>query len=492
MSRVAERGRNPNPLRCLYRSGWRALVLLLLAALPDATASSQSPALIDSINAYVTAQIQEQRIPGASVTILRGDRVVLSRGYGFANLELKVPASDSTIYQSGSMGKQFTAAAVVALAEQGRFKLDDRISRWFPEGAGVWDSITIRHLLTHTGGVAEYTDSTFDYRKDYTEDELARFAASRPLDFSPGDRWSYSNTGYVLLGVLLHRVTGRFYGDLLQELIFKPLGMQATRIISEADIVPNRAAGYQLVREQIQNQDWVAPSLNTTADGSLYFTVADLARWAVALNHRRIPSPGGLDSAWSPVRLNDGGSFPYGFGWDLDDQRGHPRIGHTGSWQGFKTAIYRYPEFDLTVVMLANLAQAQPGAVAQGIAGIIQPELRPAHMLSPSPWHGRTASLLIPDQLNRIMEADSGEITTKGLQRFLSPAFRKEWADLLLGFKTWTVLGCDVVAAGRITRLGEQIERICYSRGAGVHGGALISTYLTKDDRVGYLDYYLF
>jgi CubicO group peptidase (beta-lactamase class C family) len=125
------------------------------------------------------------------------------------------------------MGKQFTAALVEILVANHQLRLDDSIVRWFPEGRGgdVWRGITVRHLLTHTSGVAEYTDSTFDYRKDYTEDELVKFAAERPLDFQPGDRWSYSNTGYVLLGALIHRVTGRFYGDLLRDSVFRPLGM---------------------------------------------------------------------------------------------------------------------------------------------------------------------------------------------------------------------------------------------------------------------------
>ncbi|MFL5402394.1 MAG: serine hydrolase domain-containing protein, partial [Gemmatimonadales bacterium] len=137
----------------------------------------QDKSLMDSVDRYVASEMQRQRIPGASIAVLRGDSVLLSRGYGLANLELQVPASDSTVYQSGSMGKQFTAAGVLMLAEQGQFSLEDRIIKWLPEGKGVWDSVTIRHLLTHTAGMAEYTDSTFDYRKDYTEDQLVRFAA---------------------------------------------------------------------------------------------------------------------------------------------------------------------------------------------------------------------------------------------------------------------------------------------------------------------------
>src|SRR5436309_7370142 len=161
-----------------------------------------------AISRYIEAEVARQHIPGLSDAVLSGDRVVLSRGYGFANVELRVPASDSTVYQSGSMGKQFTAALVEMLVDRHRLRLDDSIVRWFPEGAGVWQEITVRRLLTHTAGVAEYTDSTFDYRKDYTEDELVKFAAARPLDFRAGERWSYSNTGHVLHGALIHRETG--------------------------------------------------------------------------------------------------------------------------------------------------------------------------------------------------------------------------------------------------------------------------------------------
>src|SRR6266513_2549069 len=313
-----------------------------------------------AINRYVESEMARQHIPGVSVAVLSGNRVLLSRGYGFANVELRVPASDSTVYQSGSMGKQFTAALVEMLVDNHRVRLDDSIVRWFPEGAAVWQGITVRHLLTHTSGVAEYTASTFDYRKDYTEDELVKFAAARPLDFRPGERWSYSNTGYVLLGALIHRVTGRFYGDLLRDSVFGPLGMRDSRVISEADIVPNRAAGYRLESGALKNQEWVAPMLNTTADGALYFTVRDLARWAIALNHARVPSAAALDTAWTPVRLSDGATYPYGFGWTVFNQRGHARISHTGSWQGFKTVIARYPQSagGLTVLVLANLADA--------------------------------------------------------------------------------------------------------------------------------------
>jgi CubicO group peptidase (beta-lactamase class C family) len=469
----------------------REIVLACVSLFTGGPAAAQRAETIDSVNRYVAAELKRQRIPGLSVAVLQGDRVLLARGYGLANLELRVRASDSTIYQSGSMGKQFTAAGVAMLAEQGRLGLDDRITKWLPEGAGVWDSISVRHLLTHTSGVAEYTDSTFDNRKDYTEDQLVRFAASRPLDFSPGERWSYSNTGYLLLGVLIHRVTGRFYGDILHDLIFAPLGMRTTRIISEADIVPNRAAGYRLVKGQVKNQEWVSPSLNTTADGSLYFTVNDLAKWAVALNHRRRPSTQVLDLAWTPVGLNGGGTYPYGFGWDLTPQRDHPRIGHTGSWQGFKTAIYRYPEFDLTVVVLANLAEAHPSAIAEGIAGIMEPAVRPPHLLT-SALPGSRPPVPIPALLSRIVLGTDSSGVTPALHRFLSPAARKELGTTLADATSWTPLGCDAVTNRGIRLLGATIERICYARASGPMEHNLFTVFYTGEWRAAHFDFYTY
>jgi D-alanyl-D-alanine carboxypeptidase len=374
----------------------------------------------------------------------------------------------------------------VMLSQQGRFRLEDPVTRWLPEGAGVWDSITVRHLLTHTSGVGEYTDSTFDYRKDYTEDQLVRFAASRPLDFSPGSRWSYSNTGYLLLGVLVHRVTGRFYGDVLRDLIFQPLGMRTARIISEADIVPNRAAGYQLVKGQLKNQEWVAPSLNTTADGSLYLSLNDMIPWAVSLNQGRIPDSTVLRAAWQPVRLKDGGLFPYGYGWDLTDQRGHRRIGHTGAWQGFKAAIQRYPDFRLTVIVLANLASAEAGSIAEGVAGIVEPDLRPPHrftavLTGPVPPQGAERLL------QQLAAGSRGEMVTPGLHRFLSPAARSEFGQLLKRVRTWTALGCDALSRRKIAWLGAPVERVCYTRGTGPAEQVIVTTYYTGDRKVAYL-----
>ena len=200
---------------------------------------------------------------------------------------------------------------------------------------------------------------------------MLKLVEKQPLAFPPGSRWAYSNLGYLTLGVVIHRVTGQFYGDFLHERIFQPLGMGA-QIISEADIIPNRAAGYRLIKGELKNQEWVAPSINTSADGSLYFNILDLAKWDAALYTGRLLKRSSLELMWTPVRLNDGTSNPghYGFGWRINQQNGHRVIEHAGAWQGFTTNISRYVDDKLTVVVLTNLANAGPGEMSHHVAAM--------------------------------------------------------------------------------------------------------------------------
>jgi CubicO group peptidase (beta-lactamase class C family) len=224
--------------------------------------------------------------------------------------------------------------------------------------------------------MTDYPDD-FDLRRDYTEDEMVQRIKPIPLAFPPGEKWSYSNLAYVMLGVLIHKVTGKFYGDFLQERVFQPLGMSTARVISEADIVPNRAAGYRLVNGQLKNQDWVSPSLNTTADGALYLTVYDVAKWDAALYGEKLLKRSTLEQMWTPVKLNDGKTHGYGFGWALGDVRGHRLVEHGGAWQGFKSQISRYVDDKLTVIVFANQIRANPAKIAHGVAAIFNPELAP-------------------------------------------------------------------------------------------------------------------
>ena len=365
----------------MNRSIWWSLLCVLLMAgkLLGQNADSQS----DEVARYVNAEMARQHIPGVALLVARNGEIVRAQGFGLANVELQVPVKPETLFQSGSVGKQFTATAIMMLVEEGKIGLDDSITKYFPEAPASWKPVTIRHLLTHTGGFTDYPKD-FDYHKDYSEADLFRIVAGIPLAFSPGTNWSYSNLGYLTLGVLIHRVTGNFYGDMLQARIFRPLGMTTTRIMSEADIIPNRASGYRLVKGELKNQEWVSPTLNTTADGSLYFSVLDLAKWDAALYTEKLLKRSSLEQMWTVARLNDGqpNSGHYGFGWEIENVHGHRMIGHSGSWQGFKTQISRYVDDKLTVVVLANLAEAEPGKIAEHVAGMYlsgePPEAEPA------------------------------------------------------------------------------------------------------------------
>jgi CubicO group peptidase (beta-lactamase class C family) len=460
---------------------WPLLTLLLFAP----SAAAQTRAVVDSIDGFVRSELARQRVPGMSVAVLRGDSVLLARGYGYANVEHHVPATDSTVYPVGSVSKQFTAAAIVMLAEQGRLRLDDPITRYLPEGSAVWPSVTIRHLLTHTSGVPQ--DTMPDSRRDYTESQLVRSAAAQPLEFEPGDRESYSSTGYALLGFIIHRVTGVFYGDFLRDHIFRPLGMGTARVNSDSDIVPNRAAGYYLANDTLKNQEWVSPSINSTADCCLSFSVADMAQWAIGLNHRKVLSRAGLEASWTPVRLNDGGIYPYGFGWNLTQQRGYRRIGHSGAWLGFQASIQRYPDFDITVIVLANLAQAKPEAIALAIAGLLQPVLTPPHLL-----HTRLPGPTPPTPIDKLLGdiasgRDSAEVTPEFRASFPGPR-RELIAGMLKAIQTWTLLGCESVRGRGIARLRSRIEHICYAKGTAGEGSLLFTVLYGSGWRVAALD----
>jgi CubicO group peptidase (beta-lactamase class C family) len=330
----------------------------------------------DKVDEFVHSGMQVRKIPGVSIAVVRNGEVIKARGFGLANIELNVAATPDTVYQSGSVGKQFTATLVMMLVEEGKISLDAPIGRYIDGAPDTWKSVTVRHLLTHTSGISNKLYDQIDLNQDYTEDELAKKIAAMPLDFQPGEKWNYSNPGYVMLGVLIHKVTGRFYGDLLAEKIFAPLGMKTARIINEADIIPNRAAGYRLVKDELKNQEWVSPTLNTTADGSLYLTVYDMAKWDAALYTGKLLKRSSLEQMWTPVKLNSGKTQPYGFGWAFADVKGHRLIEHGGAWQGFTSYIARYVDDRMTVIVLTNLADADPGKIAHGIAGLYDPELK--------------------------------------------------------------------------------------------------------------------
>lgn len=307
--------------------------------------------------------------------VTRDGAIVKAAGYGYANLEHQVPVKPETVFQSGSVGKQMAAALAMLLVEDGKLDLDKPVKTYLPDAPASWDRITVRHLLSHTSGIADYGPE-LDLRRDYTDDERLKVMYALTLEFPAGARWNYSNSGYVTLGILLSRVGGSFYGDQLKERIFKPLGMTTARILSEVDVIPNRAAGYWLDGEEFKNQEWVSPVNNTTADGSIYWTVLDLAKWADAQRREAILKPESWRAMTSPVKLNSGKTYPYGFGLAVSDWNGRKVIDHGGAWQGFTAHLARrVGEGELAVAVLSNRAGADSGKIARGVMGLYEPEV---------------------------------------------------------------------------------------------------------------------
>jgi CubicO group peptidase (beta-lactamase class C family) len=348
-----------------------ALFLACVLIAPVAAA-----AVSERADDFVEDYLKRKQIPGCAVMVRHDGKVVLAAGYGIANLEHGVRVTPQTVFQSGSLGKQFTAMAVMLLVEEKKLGLDDPVAKYL-KVPDTWSGITVRHLLTQTSGLGDYPEN-FSLQQDHSEEDLRQMITTQPLVFAPGEKWSYSNLGYVSLGILIHEVSGEFYGDFLQRCVFGPLAMKNTRIISEADIIPNRAAGYRLKDGVLKNQDWVAPSVNTTADGSLYLTAEDMAKWAEALETEKLLSHASFEQMWTPVRLNSGSTAPYGFGWGVTKTKsGHRLLEHGGAWQGFASYIARYPDDHLTVAVFCNRAGAPARHIAQRIAGSYVPALAP-------------------------------------------------------------------------------------------------------------------
>ena len=359
----------------------RSFSILALLFLIAATDLAQTP-IEARVDKFVKSEMERQKIPGVSLAVIKDGKPLIVKGYGFANLEHQVPVKPDTFFQSASVGKQFTAMAVMLLVEDGKIELDQKIGKYLdvPE---AWKNITVRNLLTHTSGLPRNVD--FDERRDYTDTETWALIKQVSPTNSPGEIWRYSNLGYLTLGFLVTKVSGKPYYSFMQERVFKPLGMTTARTISEEDIVPNRAAGYRLVNGEVKNQEWVSPSMNSGPDGSFYFTIRDMVKWDDALSNGKLLSKASYEQMWTPVRLADGKEQTYGFGWALSRLNGKRVIAHGGSWQGFKVIIARYPDNGLSVIVFANSADANTDGIASRIAVLMDPSLKPIPIVDPDP-----------------------------------------------------------------------------------------------------------
>ncbi|MFN6962216.1 MAG: serine hydrolase domain-containing protein [Pyrinomonadaceae bacterium] len=340
-----------------------SLVAALLMAATAHSTAAQTGAGSSAIDAFAKREMATRNIPGMSVAVVKNGRLVLAKGYGLADLENRVPATESTVYSIASVTKIFTAMAVMRLVEDGRVSLGDPVAKYFPELPEAWRAVTIRHLLSHTSGIPSYTDNTDSIPckvgkppSEYERGDAWKEVACLPLTHPTGTAWKYTETGFYLLGMLIEKVSGARYGEFVGRSILSPLGLTATREIGYRELIPHRATGHAFRRGKF----YLAPRFQFD-EFSLVSSVVDMARLHEAFTTERILKRSSLDELWTNARLNDGRVVEhYGLGFALTPYKGRRRIGHNGGGGlGFAASIAHFPDENLTVVTLANADQPQ-------------------------------------------------------------------------------------------------------------------------------------
>ncbi|MGA9996936.1 MAG: serine hydrolase domain-containing protein [Pyrinomonadaceae bacterium] len=404
---------------------------LLIVAI---TLFSSTLAQADRVDDFVRARLSEQHIPGAAVAVIYNGRLVRAQGYGLADVELNVPATKETVFEIGSVTKQFTASAVMMLVQEGKINLDDRISKYLPPVPQAWNEITVRQLLTHTSGIRNYTGlSGFELSKHLKQEEFIKTIAAYPLDFPPGERWSYSNTGYSLLGMIIEKASGQTYWDFMRRKIFRPLGMNSTTDRDPKTIIRNRAAGYEWVNGALEHRDTDFTDL--TSAGAIVSTVLDLAKWEAALDSGTLLPKSIQDQMWIPVKLSKGDAYPYGLGWNIESLLGHRVIRHGGLTAGFSATFTRYVDDHLTIIILCNLGDASLNSrIGRGIARFYVPALS-MDSITASADNDEQTTIALKNELNRILKDEPTlEMYTPEKRATLSTDAFKSTAERLAAY----------------------------------------------------------
>lgn len=391
------------------------LRLTILAALP---LCASSVIRADAIDDFVRSRMKQQQLPGVALAVVRDGAVSTVRTFGTANIESGLPVTEDTVFELGSITKQFTAAAILMLVEEDRVILDDSIAAYLPGVPQPWRGITVRSLLTHSSGIQEYLSVP-------GLPEQAHAAASREamaqlffqrlkLEFAPGETWSYSNSGYLLLGNIIEKASGKSYWTFLRERIFIPLGMHATRSSEPRAIIRNRAAGYGWHEGRFENRG--ALSENAYGAGAIASTIRDMARWETALHSGRLLTRRSYDQMWTPLGISSGDTppFSYGFGWVIEQQRGTRVVAHSGGTPGFSSAFHRYLDRGLSVIVLTNHGDRIIDHWPREIAGMVLPAVaRRSFRSDPDPVVSQ-----------RLRTALRGLITGRPETRLFTPAMQ--------------------------------------------------------------------
>jgi CubicO group peptidase (beta-lactamase class C family) len=352
---------------------WLAMALASAARLPASAQVVQA----QETQAYesILAAAYPADEPGAAALVARNGEVVFRGSSGMADLELGVPLEPDMVFEIGSITKQFTAAGIMMLAEEGKLSLDDPITKFLPDYPSYGDDISVEHLLTHTSGIVSYTGipgyMATEVRKDVTVAELTDVFEDRPVEFQPGERWAYNNSGYILLGAIIESASGMTYAEFVQERIFDPLGMKSSYYGSSSRIIPGRVSGYDGGDGGLTKAAFLSFT-QPYAAGALMMTVDDMYRWNQALYGAELISKLSLKRMTTPYVLNNGEETSYGYGLMSRDVRGRHAVGHGGGIFGFVTDAVYLPEEDVFVVVFCNTTASEidPSFVATKLAAI--------------------------------------------------------------------------------------------------------------------------
>jgi D-alanyl-D-alanine carboxypeptidase len=344
--------------------------LVRLLALCVLSAFAQSAAA-DALDRYIREEMANQRLPGVALAVIRNGKPTAVRSYGLANIEAGSAVTKETSFRLASLSKQMLASGMMLLVTEGTVSLDDPVSQYLQDPPPTWSAITVRQVLSHTSGLANEAPG-FDPYRAQTVAERIRRARDLPLLSKSGEKYAYSNLGYDVVVAILERASGKQVLQFMSERVFMPLGMRDTRGTDLIAIVPNRANGYIYTDNAMRN----APPLMAPRSSGLFLsTLTDLVKWDAALTEGKIITKEMQRQLWTAVTLPDGTSTHYGFGWWIDEYKGHRRIRHGGSNPGFRTEYTRFPDDDINVIVLVNGDSARPDAIAAEVAGLYVPEL---------------------------------------------------------------------------------------------------------------------
>jgi CubicO group peptidase (beta-lactamase class C family) len=392
----------------------RRLVALFLYVASATAAHAQSSDPTSRMQQIIQHYTDNKTFMG-TVLVAKDGKTLLDQGYGFADLEWQIPNSPTTKFRLGSLTKQFTAASILLLAERGKLNIDDPVSKYMPDAPAAWSKVTIYNVLTHTSGIPSFTgfpDYASTEWKDTTPTELVARFRDKPLDFEPGTKFFYSNSGYVLLGYLIEKISGQTYADFVQQNIFTPLGMSDTGVDSNAAILPKRAQGYAPSPKGVVHAGYISMTIPLSA-GALYSTTGDLLKWEQALFGGKVLKPESLVKMTTPFK-ND-----YGFGVSIRTANSHKVITHNGGIEGFNTSLNFYPDEKLTVIVLGNLTTGTPDQIANylGKAALGETVLfnseRKAISVSPELLAQYTGTYQMAPGVNMVIDIKDGHLTGK-------------------------------------------------------------------------------